>query len=75
MAANNQAINDKTKRAIMMWQGKSDVVDKPYQTFPKKDYRYVVTEHLSDGDHARCIKALSGLHVTTFSSLNTFTDT
>lgn len=61
-----------TERAIMMWQGKSNFVDKPYQTFPNRNCLYVVIEYLSDSNFALCIKVLSGLPVAAFSYLSTF---
>ena len=61
MIAKNQVTNVKAERAIMMWQGESDVVAKLYWAFSSKDYLYLVMEYLNGGDCASLVKVLGGL--------------
>ncbi|KAK0278074.1 rim15, signal transduction response regulator [Friedmanniomyces endolithicus] len=61
MIAKNQVTNVKAERAIMMWQGESDYVDKLYWTFSSKEYLYLVMEYLNGGDCASLVKSLGSL--------------
>ena len=61
MVAKNQVTNVKAERAIMMWQGESDLVAKLYWTFSSEKFLFLVMEYLNGGDCASLIKAIGAL--------------